>query len=58
MSKKKLFLNHVLIFHRLTISAESPILLSGAQFGALLEFGENCIYEDDFNNDVSNMLSN
>ncbi|XP_065060118.1 uncharacterized protein LOC135687479 [Rhopilema esculentum] len=35
----------------LTISAESPILLSGAQFGALLEFGENCIYEDDFNND-------
>ena len=35
-----------------TISAESPIGISGAQFGGQLEFGENCLYDADFDNDV------
>ena len=36
------------LFFRVTISAESPIGISGAQFGGQLEFGENCLYDADF----------
>ena len=38
----------VVCFFSVTISAESPIGVSGAQFGGQLEFGENCLYDADF----------
>ena len=37
----------------LTITVGSPVPITGFQFGGQLEFGKNCLYDADFEKDVS-----